>query len=126
MAQTAAETAWRLNRINSVGHEWKLGDLVIGTELTGTVTLSGFVDGETAIFEVDHSAEGTFVDYPMAVFDAAPGFTIRPCCDGTDGGQFRFEVTYTAAEYVYYHGAEHGVGGGAVLSWKRRGIVLQH
>ncbi len=119
-----SEMIVKINKLTPDAHLVRLGDLVLGTEIAGSLVLSGFSDGEVRLFEIDHSAEGSFVDCPLPSFAVSPGFTIEPVLDGTNGSQFRIKVTYTAAEYVYYHGAEPGVGGGDTITFTRRGIVL--
>jgi len=112
------------NRIRNAFPEERKYQLLLGQELTGTLELIGFHDGDAALVAVDHSADGTFVDSPMPSFAAAPGFIIIPVVDGTDGSKFRVHVIYDADEYVYYAGAEPGVGGAADVVWTRRGILL--
>jgi len=100
--------------------------------VTGSLTLSGFLDHEEAEFYVDHSLyhtvedgslHGHFRDNPESFFSAAPGFCVVPIVDGMTGTAFRVAVTYLADEYVYYYGTELGVAGGAVLTWTRRGTL---
>jgi hypothetical protein len=125
-----SEARVKLNDLNNDTRQVQLGELVLGTEISGTLSISGFADGTEQEFEVPHGAgsgvtrEVTFVDNPMPMFNNAAGFIVTPVLSGTSGTQFRVLVRYDADEYVYYHGAEPGVGGAVELSWTRRGIVL--
>jgi hypothetical protein len=125
-----SEVRVKLNDLNFDTRIVQLGELVLGTEISGTLSISGFADGQVHYMEVEHgpgsgvAREVTFLDNPMPMFNDAAGFIVEPVISGTNGTQFRVKVTYDADEYVYYYGAEPGAGGAVTLNWTRRGIVL--
>ncbi len=120
-----AEVIVKINDMNDDARIVQLGHLVLGTEISGTLSLSGFTDGDVEEIEIDHSATGVFVDNPLAGFANAAGFIVTPVLSGTDGEKFRILVEYDEEEYVYAYGAEPGAGGAANIAWTRRGIILR-
>lgn len=100
--------------------------------VTGTLSLSGYIDGQTHEIEVDHSAiateenaalVGRFADNPVPWFARCFGFTVTALLDGMNGDQFKVAVTCDTDEYVYYYGSEADADGAEVLVWFRRGVL---
>lgn len=112
----------RLNKLGPAAQKVGLGDKVYGTEITGTVALSGFVkDAAPEYFTVNHySTDGVeFVDNPLPEIDAPAGFEVIPI-NGTNGQRLVCSVVYREDEVVYGDGT--GGGGSGTLTWTRRGI----
>ena len=119
----------KLNDMNDESRLCQLGTLVVGTEVSGTLSLAGFADGNVEKIQIKHGPDDItdgveMIDCPYVSFDAAPGFTVIMIADGTNGTQFRVQVTYDADEYIYEYGAEPGAGGAAEVPWRRRGKVI--
>jgi hypothetical protein len=100
--------------------------------VTGTLSLSGYADGQAHDIEVVHSAVATeenadlvgrFADNPVPWFARTFGFAIEPLLDGMNGDQFKVRVTCDIDEYVYYYGSEADADGAATLIWYRRGVL---
>lgn len=119
-----SEIKIKLSDMNDDARRCQLGELVIGTEISGTLEVSGFSNGDKVKAYVEHTTE--FLDNPLPSFGEAAGFTVTPVLDGTDGTQFSVYVEYASSEYIYgYDGSLVPGGGSASLAWTRRGIAIK-
>lgn len=116
-----------LNRISPGADKAQLGDLLMGDTVSGTLELSGFSDGESRTYEIDHSGDAEFVGpLSIPVFNAAAGFSVEIDLAGTTGSKFRVIATHDANEYVYAADSPDESGSGsATLTWSRTGHKLQ-
>jgi len=101
---------------------WGRGDAV--SVITGTLIVTDLAEGaDPGVYEVDHSADGTFAHSPMPEFVPCAGVVISPCLDGLTGSGFRVIVTATAGSG---YGYDYGYGGATpdwILTWTRRGVI---
>ena len=110
--------------------------------------LSGFAEGDSVVYEIDHSENtidendevyARFADNPFPSIDPVGGFRVEVLPEGTDGTQLRLLVTYlgsgeTDDEYMYvdsddgymeYAGGYAYESGGpqGVVAWRRTGFL---
>jgi len=134
MAMSVSEAKKKLNEQTCpVASSTELGNLVLGVDITDTIDLDGFTDGDVVLLSVDHSALGAFAHASvLPTFGAAPGFIIRPVLADMSTTVFVVEITYDADKFVYTDGdigtpagaADPGVAGAATVTWHRVGPVL--
>lgn len=122
-----AEVRQKINGMSPAAAKTRLGDLVLGETVSGTLSVSGFSDGETRQYEIDHSGDAEFVGpLSIPVFDAAAGFEVQLILSGTTGKKFRVAVTHNADEYVYAADTPDESGDASEdISWERTGIAIQ-